>query len=122
VLNNYEGACCAKFKKGGGKAPAGGGSPPAAKSGDLPDGLDRTMISEGVAKVKARVMGCGEKSPAKGTVKVAVKVGPDGHVTSATPRDPVPDAGLASCVASAMQKATFPKTQSGGSFAYPFVF
>jgi predicted Zn finger-like uncharacterized protein len=123
VLNNYEGACCAKYKKGGGKPGASGGSPPAAaKAGDLPDGLDRTMISDGVAKVKARVMGCGEKSPVKGTVKVSVRVGPDGHVTSATPRDPVPDAGLASCVAAAMQKATFAKTQNGGSFAYPFVF
>ncbi|HEU4728609.1 MAG TPA: GYF domain-containing protein [Kofleriaceae bacterium] len=121
VLNNYEGACCAKFKKGGGKAaPSGGGSKPAG-GGDLPDSLDRSMISEGVAKVKARVMSCGDKSPAKGQVKVSVKVGPDGHVSSVTVKN-TPDAGLGNCVAGMMQKATFARTQSGGSFSYPYTF
>jgi hypothetical protein len=33
-----------------------------------------------------------------------------------------PDAVLARCVASAIQKAVFPQTQLGGSFSYPFVF
>jgi predicted Zn finger-like uncharacterized protein len=122
VLNNYEGACCAKFKKGGGK-PAGGGTGdrPAGGKGDLPDGLDRGMISEGVGKVKARVMACGDKSSAKGIVKVSVKVGADGNVTGVTVKQ-TPDAGLGDCVAGAMQKATFAKTQTGGSFAYPFTF
>ena len=119
VLNNYEGACCAKFKHGGGKATAPSGAPP--KAGDLPESLDRTMISDGVGKVKPRVMSCGDKSPAKGQVKVSVKVGPDGHVTSVTVKN-TPDAGLGSCVASMMQKATFAKTQTGGSFAYPYTF
>ncbi|MBA3819614.1 MAG: zinc-ribbon domain-containing protein [Deltaproteobacteria bacterium] len=119
VLNNYEGACCAKYKKGGSKTAtttktSGGG-------GDLPDSLDRTMISEGVGKVKARVMSCGEKSSAKGQVKVSIKVSPDGSVSSASVKA-TPDPGLGSCVASAMQKASFKKTQNGGSFSYPFVF
>ncbi|MDQ3366943.1 MAG: zinc-ribbon domain-containing protein [Myxococcota bacterium] len=118
VLNNYEGSCCAKYKKGGSKT-----ATPTKSSGggDLPDSLDRAMISEGVGKVKTRVMSCGEKSSAKGTVKVSVKVSPDGSVTSASVKD-TPDASLGSCVASAMQKASFKKTQNGGSFAYPFVF
>jgi predicted Zn finger-like uncharacterized protein len=118
VLNNYEGACCQKFRKGGSR-PSGGGT--AAKSGDLPDGLDRAMISEGVGKVKARVMSCGEKSSAKGQVKVSVKVSGDGNVTSVNVTA-TPDPALGSCVASAMQRATFRKTASGGSFGYPFVF
>jgi predicted Zn finger-like uncharacterized protein len=122
VLNNYEGACCAKFKKGGGKAPSGGGTAqPAGAKSDLPDSLDRAMISEGVAKVKARVMSCGDKSPAKGQVKVSVKVGPDGHVTAVTVKS-TPDPGLGNCVAGVVQKATFSKTQSGGSFSYPYTF
>ena len=120
VLNNYEGACCAKFRKGGSKtATPSAGTPP--KAGDLPDSLDRTMISDGVGKVKPRVMSCGDKSPAKGQVKVSVKVGPDGHVTSVTVKN-TPDPGLGNCVASMMQKATFAKTQTGGSFAYPYTF
>ena len=80
VLNNYEGACCSKFKKKGGaaEAPSGGGG--GGGKSDLPDGLDRAMISAGIANVKARVIACGDKSPAKGKVKVHVKVGGDGRV------------------------------------------
>jgi serine/threonine-protein kinase len=122
-LNNNEGACCAKFKKSGGRAPSGGGgtAQPAGAKADLPESLDRAMISDGVAKVKARVMSCGDKSTAKGQVKVSVKVGPDGQVTAVTVKN-TPDAGLGNCVASMMQKATFIKTQSGGSFSYPYTF
>ena len=79
------------------------------------------MIQDGVNKVKARVMACGDKSSAKGQVKVSVKVSPSGGVTGVTVKSS-PDAGLGSCVASAMQKATFAKTQNGGSFAYPWNF
>jgi len=126
VLNNYEGACCNKFRKGGAKPsgsspPSGGTAPKPAGSSDLPSGLDRSMISEGVAKVKARVQGCGDKSNAKGTVKVSVKVTPDGSVSAVTVKE-TPDGGLGACVQSAMQRATFKKTQNGGSFSFPFVF
>jgi len=120
VLNNYDGACCAKFRKKG----AGGGGGAAAPSGghsDLPDALDRSMISSGIANVKARVSACGDKSSAKGKVKVHVKVGGDGRVSSVNV-ETSPDASLGACVAAAVQKATFSKTQSGGSFSYPFVF
>jgi predicted Zn finger-like uncharacterized protein len=119
VLNNYEGACCSKFRKGGGGG--GGGGRASGSRGDLPESLDRAMISEGVGKVKPRVMSCGERSPAKGQVKVSVKVAPDGRVTNVTVKN-TPDASLGNCVASMMQKATFAKTQTGGSFAYPYTF
>ena len=122
VLNNYEGSCCAKYKKGGSRPPSGGSTPPSGGSkSDLPDALDRSMISEGVAKVKARIQTCGDKSSAKGTVNVSVKVSASGGVTSVTVNSS-PDSSLGSCVASAMQKATFKKTQNGGSFRYPAVF
>jgi TonB family protein len=120
VLNSYEGACCAKFKKGG--RPSGGGAAKASGGGgDLPESLDRTMISDGVAKVKARAQACGDKSPAKGQVKVSVKVSPDGSVANVTLRNS-PDPGLGNCVVAAMQTARFARTQTGGSFAYPFQF
>ncbi len=119
VISGYEGACCAKYKKGGNKTPAAAAG--GAGKSDLPDALDRASIADGVAKVKSRVMACGDKSNAKGTVKVSVKVTADGAISSVSVKE-TPDAGLGSCVASAMQKASFRKTQTGGSFAYPFVF
>ena len=119
VLNNYEGACCSKFKKK--SAGGGGAAPKAGGGGDLPDALDRAMISDGVNKVKAKVQACGDKSSAKGQVKVSVKVNPGGDVASVSVKN-TPDAGLGNCVAAAMQKARFAKTQNGGSFGYPFMF
>src|SRR5580704_4487493 len=123
VINSYAGACCAKFHKGGGGGGGGGGgaAPKPAGNSDLPDSLDRGMISSAIANVKARVTACGEKSSAKGKVKVHVKVGGDGHVSSVNV-ETTPDPGLGSCVQAAVQKATFAKTQNGGSFSYPFVF
>jgi len=120
VLNNYDGACCAKFKKGG--APAAK-TPTTAKTGggDLPDALDRQMISDGIGKVKARALACGDKSPAKGKVKVHVKVDGSGHVSSVSVESS-PDPGLGACVSGAVKGASFAKTQNGGSFGYPFVF
>ena len=120
VLNNYEGACCSKFRKGksGGSTSRSSSS---SSSSSLPESLDRAMISEGVAKVKGRVMACGSRSSAKGQVKVSVKVSPSGSVSSVTVKT-TPDQSLGSCVQSAMQRATFRKTQNGGSFGYPFVF
>ena len=123
VLANYEGACCSKFKKGGGNHAASNSDPGASSKpkSDLPDALDRSMISSGVGNVKARVTSCGDKSSAKGKVKVHVKVGADGKVQNVAV-EVTPDAALGACVAAAMQKASFSKTQSGGSFSYPFVF
>jgi hypothetical protein len=118
VLNNNEGPCCAKFaKKNAGKTSGGTAS---AKT-DLPERLDRGMIAEGIGKVRGQVMSCGDKSPAKGTVKVSVKVGPDGRVIDVNVKE-TPDPGLGNCVKGQVQKATFAKTQAGGSFAYPYPF
>jgi predicted Zn finger-like uncharacterized protein len=122
VLSSYEGACCAKFRKGGkAPAPSSGGAAPAAPKGDAPESLDRAMISDGVAKVKTRAQACGDKSPAKGQVKVSVKVSPDGHVVNVQVKN-TPDQALANCVVGVMQTAKFARTQSGGSFSYPFQF
>ena len=113
--------CCQKFHHGGGGGGGGAAKPSGGGGGDLPDSLDRGMISSAIANVKARVTACGEKSSAKGKVKVHVKVGGDGRVSSVQV-ETTPDPSLGSCVQAAVQRATFAKTQSGGSFSYPFVF
>ena len=122
VLNNYDGACCQKFRKGkaagggGGGAPAGGGG----GNSNLPD-LDRSIISSAIGAVKGRAMACGDKSSAKGMVKVHVKVDPSGHISSVSVSQ-TPDPALGACVAAAVGRASFPKTSNGGSFSYPFPF
>ena len=106
VLDNYEPACCAKFHR------------PIDNSGD---GLDRVMISTGVSRIKAKIAACGDRSSAKGKVKVSVKVAPDGTVSSVTLRE-TPDDALGTCVVDAMRRATFAATDTGGAFSYPFIF
>jgi hypothetical protein len=110
VLDNYEGACCAAFKE----------SVNTTRS-DLPDGIDRSMISAAIATVKPRVTACGDTSPARGKVKVHVKVDSAGWVSGVSV-EVAPDPELGACVAAAVRKAEFARTQHGGSFSYPFVF
>lgn len=116
VLTNYEGTCCMKFHPP--RVPITSVNP---TTDALIDTLTRTSISRGIAAVKGRVAECADQSTAKGTVKVRVRVGADGLVTSVTV-DVAPDAVLGACVAAAVQRAVFARTQRGGSFSYPFVF
>lgn len=113
VLSKYERACCAKYK------PASTDFKP--RIGDLPESLDKTMVRAGVERVKPRVVACGEKSSAKGTVRIALAVSPEGEITSASIADS-PDVPLGECVLAAMKNAKFGKTVNGASFTYPFSF
>ena len=70
--------------------------------------------------MRARVDACAAKSSAKGTVKVSVKVSGAGVPTVTVKESP--DGALGGCVAAAVQKATFAKTQNGATFSYPFKF
>jgi hypothetical protein len=115
VLTNYEGDCCATFRRRG-PAPRTRTSTPA-----LPDTLDRRAIMAGIAAVRAQVLACGQHSTAKRTVKVRLRVAPSGHVES-TFVEQTPEPALGFCVASAIKQATFEPTHHGGSFSYPFVF
>jgi hypothetical protein len=111
VLTNNGGACCAKFRK----------PPPPVVANGLPEALDRAAISNGIASVKASVAACSTRSTVHGIVKLRVRVSADGRVTTVSVAA-APDAALAGCVASMVQRAVFPRTQTGGSFSYPFVF
>lgn len=110
VLEKYARPCCARYK------PADTGFKPSQ-----PDSLDKVQVRTGIEGVKPRVIACGEKFAAKGTVKIALTVTPDGTVKDASVEDsPAPDLGA--CVATALKSASFAKTGKGGSFVYPFVF
>jgi TonB family protein len=109
---HYEPACCAQFK------PA---ETAATTESGLPETLDRAMVKTAIERMKPIVIQCGEKSGAKGTVKLAVTVSADGVVQDISVAES-PDASLGECVASAIRKAKFAKTATGASFTYPFVF
>jgi len=113
VLDNYASACCARYRQPPAKAPVLGPT--------LPDSLDRAMISTGIAAVRARISACGNRSFAKGKVKVRVQVDSSGSVTSVSVES-TPDPELAACVAATISRTRFGQTKSGGSFSYPFIF
>jgi outer membrane biosynthesis protein TonB len=112
VMSAYAEPCCARYK------PKQDGFQP---STSVPDELTRAMVREAIAKVKPRVSACGDKTPAKGTVTIAVTVTGDGGVSEVTVVE-TPDPQLGSCVADAMHAVRFGKSNGGGSFNYSFVF
>jgi hypothetical protein len=108
VLNNYEGACCDKFR---------GKYQPAST---IPEMIGRAEISREINRIKPDIYACGDKVQAGGKVKVNVHVAPKGSVTDVTVTEaPTPELG--SCIAAVIEKAHFAATQKGGSFSYPFV-
>lgn len=92
----------------------------AAATAHAGESLDRAAISAGIAKVKAKVLACGDAARIGGTIRLKVTVDADGSVTAAEPTGP--DVDLGACIVAAIKAATFAKTSSGGSFSYPFVF
>lgn len=114
VLHKYNRPCCEKYR------PAQSDIAPRA-AGGLPTELDKAAVRSGIEKVKPAVVACGEKNGDKGTVRIAMKVKPDGSVADASVASAPSDA-LGSCVASALGKAQFAKTVNGGTFTYPFAF
>ncbi|CAN5510308.1 hypothetical protein BH11MYX1_BH11MYX1_40620 [soil metagenome] len=109
VLEKYARSCCARYK------------PVETFKPGQTDVLDKVMVKQGIEGVKPRVIACGEKFAAKGTVKIAVSVAPAGGVKDTSVAD-APDPELGKCVAQALRAATFAKTTKGGTFTYPFVF
>ncbi len=110
VLDSYARACCEPFKP---KAPS--------QHPGLADSLDRAAVQDGVKSMRAVVIACGERFKARGQVRIALVVAPDGHVTSSTV-ELAPDEGLGACVAEAMRRVQFKQTVSGGHFTYPYAF
>lgn len=112
-------ACCSKYSGGGG---GGGGRKPSGGGGgdsNLPEKLTRSDITAGINKVRSGVTACSSKG--SGEVKVTVKVNGSGSVGDVSVKS-APNAALGTCVANAVKKASFAKTQEGATFTYPFVF
>jgi hypothetical protein len=106
VLNNFEGACCARFKSKLGKP------------SELPE-LSRDMISTGMAAVDKPIRACGSRISTPLTIRVRVQVGGEGQVTNVAITD---DTAVAACITAVVRKATFARSKHGGSFTYPFKF
>lgn len=113
VLGTAPATCCVKFRR-----PR---APTAKDPAHLPTSLERSAISIAIASVRPEIVACAARSTKTGTVKLHVRVGPDGRVTSVTV-DQTPDDALGGCVASAVRRAVFEPTLNGGSFSYPFIF
>jgi TonB family protein len=117
---NSDAACCkSRAPKAAPKQPPP--PPPSPPRSDLPEQLTSSMITTAMNGVKARAMACGDKSPAKGRVLVHLKVSNDGHVSDVKVLAS-PDDALGACVTAAVNRATFPATQSGRSFSVPYTF
>ena len=86
-----------------------------------PKTIDRTMIVAAVNAVKPEADACGTKGLGTGIVKITVRVMPSGNTESVTIKE-AKNKPLGACVLAAFKKISFPATQEGGSFAYPFVF
>jgi len=112
VLDNYDGACCKKFKK-----PA------------MPDGLDNAAIANGMAKIEDKALACGKPENAGAKVTMRVTVKPNGSVDTVLIEDETAPAGVSKpapevtrCMGDAITDAKFVATKKGGAFSYPFVF
>jgi hypothetical protein len=67
---------------------------------------------------------CWEQSPEKAdtAVKVDFAVSKTGVVTEVTPRDISGPPSIVSCIAAEVKKSTFPASEKGGRFRWPFIF
>jgi molybdenum cofactor biosynthesis protein B len=110
VLDHYQRACCEPFKP---KEPS--------KTPGVSDDLDRASVYKAIESMKPVVITCGERFKTKGTVRVHLVVAPDGHVSSASVES-TPDSGLGTCVAEALRRVQFKRTNNGGELTYPYVF
>jgi hypothetical protein len=118
LLASKKPACCSIYD-GGHRTPTP--VTPQPVNTDLPESLTKADISAGLAKVQAKAMACGNKFSAKGKVMVAIKVAGSGAVSSVTVKES-PDPGLGACVQAAVKAGTYAKTQTGGSFQFPYRF
>jgi TonB family protein len=88
---------------------------------DLPARPSQNAIRKGMDSVRRAVTSCGASHAGGGQVKLSIKVGSDGEIASVSVKESPNDA-LGRCVASAARKASFPESQKGITFSYPFIF
>lgn len=105
AATDYERECCTPFKNA---------------LSEVPRDLDRTMVAKAMSSIASAVDACGD-SGAQGSVKLFIRVKPDGTASSVEIRES-PDETLGSCVANAVRGARFRATIRGGAFTKAFTF
>jgi hypothetical protein len=67
---------------------------------------------------------CWEQSPDKAdtSVKIDFNVGPTGVVTDVSAKDATGPSSIVSCISAEVKKSTFPASEKGGRFRWPFIF
>jgi molybdenum cofactor biosynthesis protein B len=105
AATNYERECCTPYKNA---------------LSEVPGALDRTMVAHAMSSIASEVDQCAA-SGAQGTVKLFIRVKPDGSASSVEVRES-PDEPLGSCVADAVRGAHFRATLRGGAFTKSFTF
>ena len=107
-------ACCKKYNK------KSGSSSSKSSSSSLPVQLSKSDVTKGISRIRGKVKACGDKHKGKGTVFAKMKIAGSGRVSSVNTSGG--SSTLQRCVASAVKKASFRKTQKGMSVKYPFSF
>jgi hypothetical protein len=105
-------------------APAAKHSAPAESSGgaDLPESLGKGEIVTGMNKIKPAVGSCYAQFKVPGLANVAVTIGKNGRVSSASVSGSFAGTPTGSCVEKAVKGATFPPVKgSPTSINYPFM-
>ena len=108
-------ACCKKYNR-----KSSSSNSKSSSSSNLPVQLTKSDVTKGISKIRGRVKACGDKHKGKGTVFAKMKIAGSGRVSSVNTSGG--SSTLQRCVASAVKKASFRKTQKGMSVKYPFSF
>jgi molybdenum cofactor biosynthesis protein B len=105
AATNYERECCTPYKNA---------------LSEVPGALDRALVAHAMSSIASAVDECAD-SGAQGSVKLFIRVKPDGSTSSVEIRES-PDETLGSCVANAVRGAHFRATLRGGAFTKSFSF
>jgi outer membrane biosynthesis protein TonB len=105
AATNYERECCTPFKNA---------------LSEVPRALDQTMVAKAMSSIASAVDECAA-SGAQGTVKIFIRVKPDGSASNVEVRES-PDDTLGSCVSNAVRGAHFRPTIRGGAFTKSYTF
>ncbi len=108
VLENYEPACCARFRRG---------AQPSTAS--TPESITRDELSTALKALKSNVTACAYAQELTGTFKVRFKVAPDGTVSTVTIADAEP--AFTACVTRAFKSHKFSVSQNGVAASFPFI-
>lgn len=109
-------ACCARLKLKSGGGASGAGTP-----AGLPETLERGELKRVLDALRPRLVACGAGHDVHGTLRLAIRIGPDGKVRAAEVVEGL-DPAIDACAIRVARTATFSRSQRGTSLRYPVVF